>query len=400
MAGALWPWPPREAWHVKVLFVASGQVGHIDFGGGGFVHLDKAFRDQGHETSWFSFGDQVTRLRELGCSAADLPDIARINLLPITRPEEVAVFSTLHERRITALRRFLTQVKAHRPDLMVIDRLLVGAGLAADQLEIPYVAVGTPGGHWRFDVDKDLGHVNVHPAPGPVESYQAYGEVLKRDVSWSQGELDSGWLRSPYCNLHFMGASFYGHIDDSGSANIFNHKERAAPGTRIGFSFGNQGNTGRLKQLAEHVITETSAGAGISIFAGANEELRAHFAQLSHTRDVRVYPWIDFATVIPELACLAFLGGVGSIWHCIERGIPMVAAPGHIGDQLENARRISATGIGLHLAETSPAAALPAMLQQIIIERPYDRGLAEFRAQENYSDTMESFAERAARLAF
>lgn len=383
-----------------VLFVASRQIGHMDFGGLGFVRLDAAFRAQGHETSWLSIGEQVNRLRNQGCIATDVPEVAQLTLLPIEHPADIATYPAHQENRIAALGRFLERVKELRPDLMIIDRLLVGAGLVADQLEIPYVAVGTPGGHWRFEVNHERGQVDIHPAPGPIESYRAYGDVLKRDLGWTRGELASGWLRSPYCNLHFMGRSFYGHVAETRTANILHHKPAAAPGTRIGISFGNQGNQERLHQLTEGVIQGLPAGVGINLFVGQDEALRAHFSRLSDGRDVKVHQWVDFSLAMPDLACLVFLGGVGSIWHCMDQGIPAITVPGHIGDQLENARRVAATGIGLHIDADLPAEELPAILERTVKERPLGHAISDFKAKTNYSDTMESFVERASRLAF
>ena len=387
---------------MKVLFVASGRFGHMDFGGLGFVRLDEAFRAQGHETAWVSFGDQVARLQSRGCRAESLPGLAQLALMPITCPEEITTFQAHHDRRIRSMAHFRALLEAQRPDLLIIDRILVCAGLAADQLAIPYVAIGTPGGHWRFDVNRDMGRVCAHPHSGPVDAYRRYGEVLKQELGWRAGELGSGWLRSPYCNLHFLGQSFYAHIAEPRSANIFLHAPDKAPstGNRIGISFGNQGSTDRLKQLVETVIADGSAGAGLSIMTGSNTALHSHFTEISRGRDVKLHQWVEFSDLMPELSCLVFLGGVGSIWHCVEHGIAMVAVPGDVGDQLENARRVAATGIGLHVAQDQQADTFAAVLRDTLATRPFDAALSHFRSPGNYSDTMESFVAKAARLAF
>jgi UDP:flavonoid glycosyltransferase YjiC (YdhE family) len=374
---------------IKILFVASGMFGHMDFGGLGFVHLSQALSERGHAVTWLSFGQQVDRLRNAGCAADNFPEISQLTLRPIESLRQSELYPKVQERRVASLARLLNWLRAHKPDVVFIDRLLVCAGLAIEQLQIPYIAVGTPGGHWRFTDCVVTKRVNVHPQAQPVASYQQYGETLKQALSWKDGNLSSAWIRSPYCNLHFLSSQFYAHVGEQKS------------GKRLGISFGNQGDVTHLKTLAENLILNEPAGLGVNIFAGRNMEIHEHFLGMARHADVQVFDWIDFSTLMPDLSCMVFLGGVGSIWHCIEHGVPMVIAPGYIGDQLENARRIQVLGLGLHLKddEISSQAALDAIVQ-VTQGALYSGRIARFSARENYTDTLNSFCERTARRDF
>jgi UDP:flavonoid glycosyltransferase YjiC (YdhE family) len=377
--------------------------GHMDFGGLGFVQLSKALSARNHVVTWLSFGPQVDRLRNLGCAAESFPEIAQFALLPFDSLKQIELRPEMHQRRILSLERFLNWLRAHKPDVVFIDRLLVCAGLALEQLGIPYIAVGTPGGHWRFADSAVPKRTNVHPQPQPVTSYQQYGEALKHALSWTSGDLNSAWIRSPYCNLHFMNSQFYAHIGEKKTANILHHTPGKAVlrGKRLGISFGNQGDVTRLKTLAENLILNGPADLGVNIFAGGNTEIQAHFLDMARHADVQVFDWVDFSILMPALSCLVLLGGVGSIWHCIEHGVPMVIAPGYIGDQLENAQRIEALGLGLHLKDDDLASqtTLDAISQIARGPTHYEK-VARFAARENYTDTMNSFCERTAQRDF
>jgi hypothetical protein len=373
----------------------------MDFGGLGFLRLSQTLEAHGHRCTWITFGDQVARLSSHGCDVEEEPGLRRLALMPMRHVEDIAQNPAMHADRVAGLSRVLTRIAQHRPDIVLIDRLLVGAGLAAAQLDLPYVAMGTPGGYWRFFIDPAQERVNIHPCPAPVQKYRDLGERLKDELGWQKGGLDSGWLRSPHLNAHFLPTRFYEHVDDPASVSIHTHTTPAAAPEvrRIGVSFGNQGRREHLSRLTEALIANMPEGQGASLFMGNHPDLQMHFQSISRGKDVDLHRWIDFNSVMPGLSSFLFLGGVGTIWHCLQNGVPMIAAPGFIGDQLENARRIADMGFGAHIAEDQPVEEITAIVQSVTTDAEIRKRLAQAREPSSFSHTMDSFLEHICDLA-
>ncbi len=375
----------------------------MDFGGLGFVRLSQALSGRGHSVRWWSFGPQVERLNAHNCPAEDHPDMAHFALLPIDSADKIHHYPKVYDNRINALRHFLARLQAFKPDLIFVDRLLVGAALAIEQTEIPYFAVGTPGGHWRFADRVEPKRINIHPQNTAVEPYREYGGALKRTLSWSNGDITSAWVRSPLGNLHFMSRDFYPPTGSDQSISLFHHRPPAPPysGNRLGVSFGNQGSSQGLKDLTTALIQNGPRDLGIDVFAGNDTDTRRHFQSLSETADLRVFGWTRFAGRMPDLSGLMFLGGVGSIWHCLNHAIPMVVAPGYIGDQLHNAQRVAALGLGLHLRDcdlTDPDQ-LRAIGQLAQSDSLRDK-IASFVHPDSFDETMASFCDKVGARQF
>lgn len=386
---------------IKVLFLVSSAYGHMDFGGLGFLRLSQKLEVEGHSCIWITCGDQVARLRGHGCQVEEESLLNQLSLMQMRQIEDLEKNPALHQGRIDGLRRVRQRMAQHRPDVIFIDRLLVGAGLAAAQLDLPYAAMGTPGGYWRFFLSPAQGRVNIHPSPEPIQEYRDLGERLKEELGWQKGGLNSGWLRSPYLNAQFLPARFYEHINDPASISIYNHTT-PAPALevrRIGVSFGNQGRKENLMRQTEALIADIPQGQGVSLFLGNDRDLYAHFQSLSQGKDVDLHRWTDFNAVMPGLSSFLFLGGVGTIWHCLQNAVPMIVAPGFIGDQLENARRIAALGLGVHMAEDRPVEEIKAIVQSVATDAEMRKRLAQARDPSSFSHTMDSVFEQICDLA-
>ncbi|MGH1417058.1 MAG: glycosyltransferase [Pelagimonas sp.] len=343
-----------------------------------------------------TFGPQIARLRSHGCKVANVEEIELLKLGALNSVAQVAQHPKVQNRRITALKSFLQRLQTSKPDLVIMDRLLIGAQLAVQQLDIPYLSIGTPGGYWRFDDRSTLTRANIFQENKPITSYQKYSETLKRSLAWPRGGFGSAWVHSPYGNLHFMPSDFYPSQPDQKSRSLHHHSTCAAPktGHRLGLSFGNQGDISRFQSLVETLIENRPSGLGVDIFAGSNQEVKAHFDAFTHQSDMRVFGWTEFSKVMPNLSSLVFLGGVGSIWHCIEHGIPMMIAPGHTGDQVINAQRVAALGMGLHLDDGQDDKATLASVMDLSRLQVFSTTVAAYAAPEKYSTTLEGYCDR------
>ena len=94
---------------------------------------------------------------------------------------------------------------------------------------------------------------------------------------------------------------------------------------------------------ARHGFTKTQFP--VDIFTGDRKEILQTLAGLVGT-NITKHGWVDFTKEFTRLRGLAFLGGVGTLWECINQNIPMLIGPSITGDQLFNGNVVSKLGMG------------------------------------------------------
>ncbi|MEE8428416.1 MAG: hypothetical protein V3S33_02810 [Gammaproteobacteria bacterium] len=380
---------------MKILCIVSAGTGHLDFGGMGFVKLAKKLMARGHEVTWIGGQQQIGRLRPFNF---DVEDQTAIDVLTLNNFVSATDIGENSERYLSLLQHvhyFQNLIASHKPGLILFDRLMAYAAMVAEGLGIPYAAVGTPGGYWRLD---DAG---THPSDAPVQAYSQVGEAIRNDLGWGKGSLNSFWVNSPLLNICFIGKDFYRTPPAFPSASVhhFADKPAQSAGARFGISFGNQGNESILKIFTECLIRQQLVREPLDIFLGNNEKLFNELQPKYQTKSIQFHRWVDFSKHFPELKCLAFFGGIGTIWHCIDNYLPMLIVPGMAGDQLYNGGIVSERGLGecLPMVENSYKRLRP-ILARLGVAKGYHENITALRSKQNYSDTMESVCERLEKL--
>jgi hypothetical protein len=366
-------------------FVGPGP-GHLDFGGSGFLKLAQELRSRGHVVHWFAASQHRERLVSEGFAVTCDKSVAFLRLSPLFSPDKIETDIENYRVRITALRRLYAVLCERPPDLMIMDRVLAIGQLVADQLDIPTAVVGTNGGYWMRDGLQAVMSTKPNPA------YQEVGDRIKRDLNWSKGSLESFWARSPQANISFLGRNYYGEaIARRGNGLHVHHFTSPAPAIEkraYGISFGNSGDAALMTRVLACLRTSNSAGYPLEIFAGNHRRL-FQLISAEGRRDERVHEWVDFSDYMPRLKSLAFFGGIGTVWHCINYQVPMLVIPGGIGDQQFNARRISELGLGESLpAEDVDCQRLETVLSRLTDDESYLRNISQFKDMHNYTDTL------------
>lgn len=375
---------------MNILCIASAGTGHLDFGGMGFVKLAKKLMARGHEVTWISSQQQVERLHSFGFSAEYQPVIDALNLNYFIPANAFDSSRQNYLWLMQQIRLFHALIASRKPALILFDRLLTYAAMAAEELGIPYASVGTPGGHWRKDQN------GTHPSDAPVEEYRQWGEKIKNDLGWSKVRLDSFWVNSPLLNISFIGKDFYTSPPGTPSAQVYHFTDRPrSGGSRFGVSFGNEGIETILKLFMECLFRHNWVHDPLDIFLGNKEHLLHELQPKYSSECVQFHEWVDFSEHFPELKCLTFFGGIGTLWHCIDNYLPMLIVPGLIGDQLYNARTVSRLGLGeCFQVNENKCESLRPVLDRLDDTSGYREKIAALRSMDNYSDTMETICER------
>jgi hypothetical protein len=381
---------------LKILCIACGGTGHLDFGGLGFVRLARKLVALGHEVIWISSQKQVERLRAFGFAAEQQPVVDALSLNHFIPANAISVQAGNYLQLLQRLHYFRALIRSRKPGLILFDRLLAYAAMAADDAGIPYVSVGTPGGYWRLSKSGTL------PSTVPVQEYRDLGSAIKSDLRWEKGSLDSFWINSPLLNICFVGKDFYATPPEVPSATVHHFAERPiqVAGTRFGVSFGNSGHEPILKSFTKCLIRHKGVREPIDIFLGNKEQLLRELQAKYQSEQIRLHGWVDFSRHFPELKCLAFFGGIGTVWHCLDNFLPMLVVPGMVGDQRYNGHIISQLRLGeCFLVNENVCESLRPVLARFTgAQELYKEKIAALRSRDRYSDTLETIGDRLMRL--
>jgi len=361
------------------------------------VKLAQELQDREHDISWISLGEQVDRLQKAGFDVENQPAISGLCVLPFIKVNDIALKQSLHKGRIDSIAHIKSLIENRQPDVLLVDRLLTYMAIIAAELDIPYVAIGTSGGPWSFEIHNQ----DIHVAPGsaPKSVYRDYAQHIKKDLGWTQGDIDSFWLDSPHLNINFINKQFYGisNSQEKMLASVFHHRNNPPEkaGQYLGVSFGNQGQQKPLLDFLICAIAGKTLKLPIDVFVGNNKQIYEILKQKYSCDEITIHRWVDFSDYFDRLSCLVFLGGIGTIWECIEHGTPMLIVPGNMGDQRFNAERIQSLGIGKHIhANDITIDGVNLILEHCNSRDEYRNNLLSIRTLDNYTDTMSSVCNR------
>jgi UDP:flavonoid glycosyltransferase YjiC (YdhE family) len=332
---------------MKILVSSVGSHGHTY----PLLPLSVAARDAGHEVLYATSASFHPLLGRLGFRPlpagmemreafqglfAELGDRAPRDRASVTPEQTLAfarrVFGDIVPRRVVAdLGPLLAE---HRPDLVIHESGMVGAGLAARIAGIPGVChgFGRVGdglftGEYTLALAAELGldlpaelppglgdpYVDICPASLQNATFLATARrVPLRPVAFAEPQPLPGWVREPGPPLVYltMGTAF-------GDATVL---EKAIAG---------------LSRLDARVLV----AAGPTVDLGALGELPAN---------VHVEAWVPQAEVLPLAALVVHHGGSGTTFGCLAAGVPQLVLP-QGADQFLNAAMVAGAGAGEQL---------------------------------------------------
>jgi hypothetical protein len=382
---------------MNVLCVLSSFPGHIDFGGMGFLRLAETLKRGGHTVHWVAPPSQGGLLKGGGFHVIDMPYTDALRLDPFISMIHIRRHPNDFEKCLSVLQSFRREVESIGPDLVLIDRLLPLGHLAIEQLQIPCVSVGSPGGYWV------RGSSGVYSTDNPIQEYIEVGDAIKRRLNWAYGSVTSLWAFSQYLNVCFLGRTFYdlnySHVQETVFVNHFNASSPSVPRESFGVSFGNSGDPTLLITVIEVLTGANSHKSKVDVFVGMRGDVQS-VLEMRFGTSIRLHRWVNFSDYFPALKGLAFLGGVGTLWECVNQNLPMLVAASCTGDQMRNGVAVERLGMGELI--TSEGASSRAVIQEKIhhllsTDTSY-RKIMEFKKANNYTATMELLSERLGNL--
>ena len=371
----------------NVLCVVSANPGHIDLGGNGFINVANKLAKNGHKLTWITRAGQVERLIRLQQEAYDEETIPHLwmygNILKAKH--ETAILNSICHSLIN----FQKKLISLNPDIILFDRVLTLGALAADQLKIPYVSMGAPGGYWSNEEGF------LQPCKNPVKLYSDIEQLICEKIKWNHNTTGSFWIDSPCLNVCFTGKSFYNVSNKTAYVYNFTDNDNDNDRKRIGISFGNTGSI----ELMMHVLSSLDSKPcdftdNIDIYTGNRPDLKERLA--NHINPgTQVYGWKDFSAQLHNYRFFIFMGGIGTIWHCINQKVPMCVIPSRMTDQPFNAHMVKQLGIGESLLLDYPDTTLVCnTINNFNIDTPYQSAIEFFLSEDNFTDNIQTVCEK------
>lgn len=371
--------------------MVSNNLGHLDFGGNGFIRLAEMLLNRGHDTYWIAHDKTAERLKIKGHNVCSVKSIS-----PVPDPEKV----TQDQIRIKTLLTELDQLRfvlfKYKPDLCLVDRNLGLSTMVLSSLDIPYVCIGTPGGYWGRDSQ------GVAALSEPCSDYQKLGELVCQKSGWLSAELNSWWQPSPYLNVVFMGRSFYpSHADEMTSAfvNVFDsppeNVNNSGKSNRLGIALGHTGDVNLPLMILDTLNDKIhQTFSGVDIFAGGRPDI---LNKLKKTHpNCCVHDWTPYSEIFPNLKKLICFGGVGTLWHSIQYKIPSIVIAGGAGDQKINAEQIQRLGMGFFW--DASAQKLPDLFESNNVSSQ-QKAFKVFHCGDNYTDNLKTLIVKIENIA-
>ncbi len=335
---------------MKILVSSVGSHGHTY----PLLPLSVAARDAGHEILYATSASFHPLLARLGFRpllagpeirqafvelAAELGDRGPRDRASMTPDQMLGfaarVFGDIVPRRVVAdLGPLLAE---HRPDLVIHESGMVGAGLAARLAGIPGACHGfgrvpdrgsTPfdGSHTRAlaaelgldlpaEVPPGLGdpYLDICPASLQGAGFLATARrVPLRPVAFAEPQPLPGWVREPGPPLVYL---------------------------TMGTAFGDASVLGRAIAGLGRLDARVLVAAGPTVDVGAFGE---------RPPNVHVEAWVPQADVLPLAALVVHHGGAGTTFGCLAAGVPQLVLP-QGADQFLNAAMIAGSGTGEQL---------------------------------------------------
>jgi hypothetical protein len=204
-----------------------------------------------------------------------------------------------------------------------------------------------------------------------------------------------------------MGRSFYAEPaePDSGTAyvNVFEPWTPGDDPSSVGIVLGNTGQLARMRRVIEALVCEgqLSPDEPIDLLAGGRigSQKLGRLQRALESHRVLVHGWVDYGQMYRRMRRVVSFGGIGAVWHAVNRRVPMLLVSGGVGDQQFNCEAIERVSAGEAILHQDDDRAVCESYARLCTPDGYVAAMDAFCAEANYSDSLESGADRVVALA-
>jgi zeaxanthin glucosyltransferase len=316
----------------KIAFVMLPTAGHLN----PTFKLAKSLKQKGHQIFYLGLSSAGEHLSSLPESYVGGQGMEHVTVLRETLPNWGAFLNTrifIEQccRTINANREKVEErIRSIQPDLIVIDKLMLGAALLTVELEIQTIFLNT-----MLPVENLL---SLAPATVGAEKLGAL-ERLPELIVCPQ-ELD--FPRPPVGTRRYIEAS----VDLTRKESSFDWRLLSRGKPLIYCSLGTHNyayqETRRFYQAAVEAM-RLNRNYQMALRVGSGSEIDEFTSIPSNVLIVREVPQLE---LLKRASMMITHGGLGSVKECILLGVPMIVFP-QLNDQPLNAARVVHHGLGL-----------------------------------------------------
>ncbi len=405
----------------QILIATVPVLGHIN----PILPLARALVARGHELRWYSGRKHAARIEATGVRFVRFVRFARARDYDDQQLEREfpgrSALTGLDQLRFDLMRVFIDAAPgqfadiealthAWRPDVIVADPTMFGAGFAHDRLGIPLATVSVlpcvlrsrdaaPFGLGLPPLPSTVGRFRNRLLNGVVEhivfrGVQAHWQRTRAQAGLAPGAFlfdaprtISRFLLPTIPGFEYPRSDLPDNVDFIGILPVDAPQEVKRPAW-----FGELDGS----RPVVHVTQGTIANAEPALFAPAveglaNEDVLVVLAtggrapeELGLARvpdNVRVAPWLPYAELLPCTSVMVTNGGYGGVQLALSHGVPLVVA-GTTEDKPEVAARVAWSGSGVNLRTSTPTPEAVRTAVREILGAPSYRAQAKRLAQE------------------
>jgi MGT family glycosyltransferase len=352
----------------RFLFTSAPLSGHLDWGG--YLKTAARLSALGHNVLWVSEESIRAPVEAAGVPFCAVDAIGwrwpapqpASDLTPSQQARlrfQRALLVMLSEDAVARATEHLLEIaRGFKPDVIVGEPTIGAAAIAAEHLDLPYIVCGYPAMSTAQHVFSEAERAVAEE--GAQRLAHLFGHFGVRGRNWPGGL--SPWPQSPDLHVVYWVREWYADEPEVQPQTRFvgglvappageppRWFDRLPPDQRLAFV-----TLGSLftDDPDFFVITaHACAAAGLfPVIALGRSDRAPDLKQQIAPRLPRciAVSWVDYDHLFPRLAVAVHHGGMGTTHAAVTHGAPQVIVP-HAGDQLLQARRAEASGVGLAL---------------------------------------------------
>jgi MGT family glycosyltransferase len=347
----------------RFLLTSAPLPGHLDWGG--YLETAAHLSRSGHAVVWVSEERIRPAVEAAGVTfiavntsgwqwPADPPPSEQdSSRLRFQRALDVALTEDAVAR---ATRNLLEVARQFKPDVIIGEPFIWAAPIAAESLNVPYVAGGYPATppdrHPFTEPEREAAEVGVARLRRLFDRFEVIGRNSPGGLSvWPLSpELHVVyWTRQWYADEAYVEpqTQFVGGLKSTAPVSAPGWLDRVPADAPLAFiTLGSTfTDDPHFFVTAAHACVQ--AGLFPIIAMGRSERAPNLKQQLArHLPHCIAVSWVDYDYLFPRLSVVVHHGGMGTTHAAVVYGVPQVIIP-HAADQGLQARRAQASGVGL-----------------------------------------------------
>jgi UDP:flavonoid glycosyltransferase YjiC (YdhE family) len=277
---------------------------------------------------------------------------------------------------------FLAVRDAVRPDICLIDAMLISTLNVAIERRLPFAAINHIA--WIRE-GACAGFLNsiIATLPGAAAGSTFFDLLERAPLVLATSYPEFGTQRKTASHIHFVGP-----IRESVTRGPWPRRSPDRPFVLVSLSSMFQGQESTLRNICEAVSVlpiEVLVTTGRGIAPGA----------LSVSGDVDVRSFVPHDAVLPSVDLVVTHAGFGTLMYSAGAGKPMLCLPNG-RDQNDNAARVEALGLGRTLSPDAPPAAISSAVMDMLgdgalraASRSFASGVSRFGELTHAADLIE-----------